>query len=57
MLGSIARMRSISGLISKSDMKKVSHLVVGDERWGWVNNAGWKENALTFSSNEGLRRE
>ncbi len=32
-----------------SDMKKVSHLVVGDERWGWVtDNTGWKENVLTF---------
>ncbi|HHY76702.1 MAG TPA: zinc dependent phospholipase C family protein [Firmicutes bacterium] len=33
----------------ESDMKKVSHLVVGDERWGWVtDNDGWRENVLTF---------
>jgi hypothetical protein len=34
----------------ESDMKKVSHLAVGDERWGWVtDNSGWKENVLRFS--------
>ncbi len=33
----------------ESDMKKESHLAVGDERWGWVtDNSGWKENVLRF---------
>ncbi|NLA60374.1 MAG: zinc dependent phospholipase C family protein [Firmicutes bacterium] len=49
MLGSIAPDAVHFRPDFKSDMKKVSHLVVGDERWGWVtDNAGWKENALTF---------
>lgn len=30
-------------------MKKVSHFVVGEERWGWVtDNTRWKENVLAF---------
>ena len=32
-----------------SDMKKVSHLCVGDEKWGLItNNSEWTENVLKF---------
>ena len=49
MLGSIAPDSVHFRPDFNSDMKKVSHLVVGDERWGYVtDNAGWKENVLTF---------
>jgi hypothetical protein len=49
MLGSIAPDSVHFRWDFDGDMKKVSHLVVGDERWGWVtDNTGWKENALTF---------
>jgi len=48
-LGSIAPNSVHFRLDFYSDMKKVSHLVVGGERWGWViDNAGWKENVLRF---------
>lgn len=51
MLGSIAPDAVHFRPDFESDMKKVSHLVVGDERWGWVtDNTGWKENVLTFLS-------
>lgn len=49
MLGSIAPDAVHFRPDFESDMKKVSHLVVGEERWGWVtDNDGWKENILTF---------
>ena len=49
MLGSIAPDAVHFRPDFESDMKKVSHLVVGEERWGWVtDNAGWRENVLTF---------
>jgi hypothetical protein len=33
----------------KSDMKKISHLCVGDEKWGEItNNQEWLENVLAF---------
>lgn len=49
MLGSIAPDAVHFRPDFESDMKKVSHLVVGEARWGWVtDNAGWRENVLTF---------
>ena len=33
----------------ESDMKKASHLCVGEERWGWIsNNEEWTENVFAF---------
>jgi hypothetical protein len=49
MLGSIAPDSVHFRPDFESEMKKASHLVIGDERWGRVtDNAGWKENVLRF---------
>jgi len=41
-----------------SDMKKSSHLCIGNERWGWVtNNDEWLNNVLAFLYNNKNSKE